>query len=86
MYESARICRTHLVVIAVLTYPFCRLPCIAMAQAVVPDMKTGVVRGTVFVINSDGGRSVVKWGNRSDGRPWASTQTLTDEPESRHFS
>jgi hypothetical protein len=69
----------RLLVIAALTNPFSWLPCITTAQSVLPDMKTGAVRGTVFVVNTDGGRSLVSGATVRLTGPSSSTQTLTDE-------
>ncbi|MFL6448913.1 MAG: carboxypeptidase-like regulatory domain-containing protein [Bryobacteraceae bacterium] len=69
----------RLVGIAALTNPFYWLPCIALAQAVVPDMRKGDVRGTVLVVNSDTGRSVVNGAPVRLAGPSSSTQTLTNE-------
>ncbi|MBV9306204.1 MAG: carboxypeptidase regulatory-like domain-containing protein, partial [Acidobacteriaceae bacterium] len=68
-----------LLLIATLTNPFCWLPCIQAAQSASVDMKTGAVRGTIFVVDSEGSRSVVKGATvRLNGNS-SSIGTTTDE-------
>jgi hypothetical protein len=76
----------RLIVIAALTNPFCWLPCVTAAQSALADMKTGRVRGTVFIINSDGARSVVSRATVTLTGPSSSTQTRTDERGSYSFT
>ena len=68
-----------LLLIATLTNPFCWLPCIQAAQSAPVDIKNGTLRGTVFVIDSDGSQSVVKGATvRLNGNS-LSIGTTTDE-------
>jgi len=77
---SQPISATHrLLVVAAFTNPFCWLPCITTAQSVLPDMKAGAVRGTLFIVNPDGGRSLVNGATVRLTASSSSTQTLTDE-------
>ena len=76
----------RLLVIAALTNPFCWLPCLTVAQSASPDTKPGAVRGTVFVVNSDGGRSLISGATVTLTGQSSSSQTLTDERGSYSFT
>jgi hypothetical protein len=76
----------RLLVIRALTNPFCWLPCVTAAQSALPGMKTGVVRGTVFIVNADGGRSLLSGATVTLNGRSSSTQTATDERESYSFT
>ena len=76
----------RLLLIAAFTNPFCWLPCVTAAQSTLPDMKTGGVQGTVFVVNSDGARSVISGATVTLTGPSSSTQTVTDERGNYSFT
>jgi hypothetical protein len=68
-----------LLLIAALTNPFCWLPLIMTAQSALAELKTGSVRGTVFVPDSSGGLSVIPSAKvRLEGSS-VSIQAITDE-------
>jgi Carboxypeptidase regulatory-like domain len=68
-----------LLLIAALANPFCWLPCIMTAQSALSDLKAGAVQGTVFIIDSRGGRSVIAGAKvRLEGSS-SSIQTVSDE-------
>jgi hypothetical protein len=75
----------RLLVIAAVTNPFCWLPC-ATAQSTLPNVKTGVIRGSVFVVNSDGTPFVISGATVTLTGPSSPTQTLTDERGSYTFT
>jgi hypothetical protein len=68
-----------LLLIAALTNPFCWLPCMMTAQSALADLKTGAIRGTVFIIDSSGVRSVMAGVKVRLERSSSSIQTVTDE-------
>jgi hypothetical protein len=76
----------RVLVIVALTNPFCWFPSIAAAQYASVDIKTSAVRGTVFVVNSDGGRSAVTGATVGLSGPSLSLQTLTDEQGNYSFA
>jgi hypothetical protein len=84
---SQPISATHrILVITALTVPFCWLPCVTAAQSTLPDVKTGAVRGTVFIVNAGGDRSVVSGAAVTLTCGLSSLQTLTDERGDYSFS
>lgn len=48
-----------LLLIAALANPLCLFLCITVVRSAFADVRTGEVRGTVFTLESDGGRSVI---------------------------
>ena len=68
-----------LLMIAAFTNPFCWFPCIAEVRSALAPMKAGMVTGTVFVVDLNGGGSPVKGAAvRLSGNSF-STGTVTDE-------
>jgi hypothetical protein len=67
-----------LLLIAALTNPFCWLPCITVAQSAFANFKTGRVRGTAFVSDHNGRRSVVSGATVTLNGRSLSQQTVTD--------
>jgi hypothetical protein len=65
--------------VAAFTNPLCWFPCIAEVRTAIADMKAGMVTGTVFVIDSNGGRSPVNGANVQLSGNSFSTGTVTDE-------
>jgi hypothetical protein len=65
--------------VAALANPFCLLLCVTSVQSALADMKSGDIRGTVFTVESDGGRSFMPGAKVGlEGLP-LSLQTVTDE-------
>ena len=48
-----------LLLIAAFTNPFCLIPCISVAQTAWANMKAGHLNGSVFIVESSGGRSAI---------------------------
>jgi hypothetical protein len=75
-----------LLLIAALTNPFCWLPLIMTAQSTLAELKTGAVRGIVFIPDSGGGRSrIANAMVRLEGRS-VSIQTVTDDQGNYSFA
>src|SRR3954451_7016226 len=68
-----------LVLIAALTNPFCWLPLMTATNSVFADVKTGDLRGTVFVPDADGQSSVVTGATVTLNGPSLFKHTVTDE-------
>jgi hypothetical protein len=75
-----------LLLIAALTNPFCRLSCIAAAQSTLADMKTGDIRGAVFIIDSGKGRFVMAGVKVQLEQSSLSVETVTDERGNYSFT
>lgn len=71
--------------IAALTNPFCWLPFMTAAHSVFADAKTGELRGSVFVPNADGQRSVVTGAAVTLSGPSSPRHTVTDERGNFNF-
>ena len=79
--------RTRLVLlIAVIANPFCLLLCVASVRSALADMTSGDVQGTVFTVDSDGGRSVVPGAKVRIVGPELSRQTVTDQQGNYSFT
>jgi hypothetical protein len=75
-----------LLLIAALTTLFFWLPCVMVAQPASTNLKKGAIRGTVFIVGSDGVRSGMAGVKVRLERSSSSIQTVTDEAGNYSFA